>query len=276
MQLAGLVKIYLEIFRSEWTELMGLFQVFQRFFRLKHAVAVAPSGEQLNRECSLFTGCGRFVIVGSACYVPEDLQPDFFDIFRNNESVSPHPRSPLEDCSLHIVDLIEGRLVDTRTMKTDKIFLSHNQGLYLYQVHRSQFLNSDVKLFLLTDIHLFLLIIQAAAVFNRTYSSYRSKIVCYQNCFYSWVVSELEKETVGLNFLGYIKIVYNSFTALNWVLSYHGYRFEFVPSHLKMNWNQWFNQPFLLKLRISILRVAKQSFENWFYKSIIRNCRFLH
>ena len=106
---------------------------FSRFFHLKHTIAVTTTGEQLNRECSLFVNDGRFVIVGSACYVPEDPTPNFSDIFRNNESVSPHPRSPLEDCSLHIIDIVNGRLCDTRTMKTDKIFLSHNQGLYLYQ-----------------------------------------------------------------------------------------------------------------------------------------------
>nr|CAG4643057.1 EOG090X028J [Ilyocryptus agilis] len=108
-------------------------RVFMKYFRLKHTIPVTPVGEQLNRECSLFVGDGRFVIVGSASYVPEEPAPNFFEIFRNNESVSPHPRSPLEDCSLHIVDIVNGRLCDTRTMKTDKIFLSHNQGIYLYE-----------------------------------------------------------------------------------------------------------------------------------------------
>lgn len=107
-------------------------KVFSKFFQLKYTIPVTPVGEQLNRECSLFVGDGRFVIVGSASYVPEEPQPNFFEIFRNNESVSPHPRSPLEDCSLHIVDIVNGKLCDTRTLKTDKIFLSHNQGLYLY------------------------------------------------------------------------------------------------------------------------------------------------
>nr|SVE86623.1 EOG090X028J [Daphnia similis] len=108
-------------------------KVFSKFFQLKYTIPVTPVGEQLNRECSLFVGDGRFVIVGSASYVPEEPQPNFFEIFRNNESVSPHPRSPLEDCSLHIVDIVNGKLCDTRTLKTDKIFLSHNQGLYLYE-----------------------------------------------------------------------------------------------------------------------------------------------
>lgn len=54
-------------------------------------------------------------------------------MYRNNESVTPNPRSPLEDYSLHIIDLHTGRLCDTRSFKCDKIILSHNQGLYLYR-----------------------------------------------------------------------------------------------------------------------------------------------
>ena len=58
---------------------------------------------------------------------------DHFDMYRNNESVTPNPRSPLEDYTLHIVDIEMGRLTDSRTFMHDKIFLSHNQGLYLYR-----------------------------------------------------------------------------------------------------------------------------------------------
>ncbi|XP_076337867.1 de-etiolated protein 1 abo isoform X1 [Tachypleus tridentatus] len=108
-------------------------KIFEHFFKLKHVVSIASNGEQLNRECSLFTDDGRFVIVGSAAYIPDEPYPLFFDIYRNSESVSPNPRSPLEDYSLHLVDLFEGKLCDKRTFKTDKIFLSHNQGLYLYK-----------------------------------------------------------------------------------------------------------------------------------------------
>ena len=108
-------------------------QLFHRFFALHHTVNVAPNGEHLNRECSLFTDDGRYVIVGSAIYIPEDPYPPFYDRYRNNESVSPSQRSPLEDYSLHLVDLQAGILCDTRNFKCDKIFLSHNQGLYLYK-----------------------------------------------------------------------------------------------------------------------------------------------
>lgn len=108
-------------------------KLFDVFFKRKHVTTVAVNGEHLNRECSLFTDDGKFVIVGSAMYIPEDPHPLFFDIYRNNESVSPNHRSPLEDYSLHMVELSSGRLCDSRHFKCDKIFLSHNQGLYLYR-----------------------------------------------------------------------------------------------------------------------------------------------
>ena len=56
-----------------------------------------------------------------------------YNVYRKNESVSPNPRNPLEDYTLYIVDIQEGRLCDKTTFKIDKIFLSHNQGLYLYK-----------------------------------------------------------------------------------------------------------------------------------------------
>ncbi|CAG5958438.1 unnamed protein product [Menidia menidia] len=91
-------------------------RLFDRFFSLLHVTNVASNGEHLNRECSLFTDDCRYVIVGSAVYVPEEPPPYFF-----------------EDYSLHIIDLHTGRLCDTRSFKCDKIILSHNQGLYLYR-----------------------------------------------------------------------------------------------------------------------------------------------
>ncbi|CAG2106754.1 unnamed protein product [Medioppia subpectinata] len=107
-------------------------KVFETFFKLKHVVNVTTNGEQLNRECSLFTDDSRYVIVGSAAFVADELPPIYFDIYRNNESVSPNSRSPLEDYSLHLIDITNGRVCDKRVFKTDKIFLSHNQGIYLY------------------------------------------------------------------------------------------------------------------------------------------------
>lgn len=41
-------------------------------------------------------------------------------------------RSPLEDYSLCLIDMHNGRVSDQIKFKSDKIFLSHNQGIYLY------------------------------------------------------------------------------------------------------------------------------------------------
>ncbi|KAJ8945429.1 hypothetical protein NQ318_009885 [Aromia moschata] len=108
-------------------------KIFERFFRLKFRVNVAKGAEQLNRECSLFSEDGRYVIVGSASFIPDEIRPHFYEIYTNNESVTPNLQSPLEDYTLHLVDLHLGKLCDTRQFKVDKIFLSHNQGLYLYK-----------------------------------------------------------------------------------------------------------------------------------------------
>ncbi|CAH1159681.1 unnamed protein product [Phaedon cochleariae] len=108
-------------------------KMFDRFFSLKHRVNVAKGAEQLNRECSLFSDDGRYVIIGSASFIPEEIRPHFYEIYTNNESVTPNLQSPLEDYTLHLVDLHLGKLCDTRPFKVDKIFLSHNQGLYLYK-----------------------------------------------------------------------------------------------------------------------------------------------
>ena len=117
------------------------------------------------RECSLFSECGRFVILGSACYLPDEPHPpmvcipkinfmsliqnmfshfdftSFFsfilflqhEVYRNNESVAPNPRNPLEDYTIHCVDIEVGVHCDSLKFKNDKIFLSHNQGIYLHK-----------------------------------------------------------------------------------------------------------------------------------------------
>lgn len=90
------------------------------------------SEKQLNRECSLFTNDGNFVIVAGAIFIPDDLRPHFYELYTNNESITPTASCPLEDYTLYIVDLVNGRISDTLEFKVDKIILSHNQGLYLY------------------------------------------------------------------------------------------------------------------------------------------------
>lgn len=62
--------------------------------------------QQLNRECSLFTEDGRFVIVGSAAHIPDDLRPHFYNIHSNNEAVTPTIRYIyiyiFDNCSIEV------------------------------------------------------------------------------------------------------------------------------------------------------------------------------
>jgi len=119
---------------AEFNRNQNRVNVFELFFKRKYLVNLAPSGEQLNRECSLFTEDSRHVIVGSSAYVDGDgeQQNNFYNVFSNNESVTPNSSFRLEDYSLYLVDIYNGRLCDTINFKTDKIYLSHNQGIYLY------------------------------------------------------------------------------------------------------------------------------------------------
>ncbi|KAL1397554.1 hypothetical protein pipiens_009670 [Culex pipiens pipiens] len=107
-------------------------QIFEKLFKLKHVVNMDNNEKQLNRECSLFTNDCRFVIVGSALFIPEENRPHFYELYTNNEAIKPTASCPLEDYTLYIIDLHNGRISDSKDFKVDKIVLSHNQGLYLF------------------------------------------------------------------------------------------------------------------------------------------------
>ena len=107
--------------------------IFESLFKLKHVVNVAIEGEHLNRECSLFLSDPNLVIVGSAGFLTEEQQPHYNDAYRSNESVSLSGRFLLENYTLHLIDMRKGIVCHTKCFKTDKIILSHHQGLCLYK-----------------------------------------------------------------------------------------------------------------------------------------------
>lgn len=57
-----------------------LFELMNYFLQPKWVINVVDSNEQLNRECSLFTDDGRYVIVGSAKHISEELRPHFYQV----------------------------------------------------------------------------------------------------------------------------------------------------------------------------------------------------
>ena len=67
--------------------------VFGKFFDYLGSVTLVRSstGQQLNRECSLFTECGRYVIVGRS--VATKSRPFFRTIFRNNLQLRVFPQN---------------------------------------------------------------------------------------------------------------------------------------------------------------------------------------
>ncbi|XP_058454495.1 DET1 homolog [Malaya genurostris] len=107
-------------------------QIFDKLFKIRHIVNMENNEKQLNRECSLFTNDGRYVIIGAAVFIPEENRPHFYELYTNNEAIKPTATCPLEDYTLYIIDLQNGRISDSKDFKVDKIILSHNQGVYLY------------------------------------------------------------------------------------------------------------------------------------------------
>lgn len=85
-------------------------KIFDKLFKLKHVVNMDGRSErQLNRECSLFCNDLRHVIVGAANLISDDLRPHFYELYTNNEFISTTANCPLEDYTLYIIDIIEGK-----------------------------------------------------------------------------------------------------------------------------------------------------------------------
>lgn len=106
--------------------------IFSHFFKLKHIVNLTSNYERLNRECSLFTNDSRYVIVASSATINDQVFPSYYDVLRNNESMSVNIRFFLEDFCIYLIDMVKGKKCDQLIFKTDYIILSHNQGLYLH------------------------------------------------------------------------------------------------------------------------------------------------
>lgn len=77
---------------------------------------VTGGEEVLNRECSLFTDDSRFVIVGSCHQLPDESGSRFYDVYRNNECITPNNRLLPEDYTLFIIDLKNGKF-DAATLQ---------------------------------------------------------------------------------------------------------------------------------------------------------------
>ncbi|XP_003745146.1 DET1 homolog [Galendromus occidentalis] len=113
------------------TDTRVVHEAFGKYFRHLHCVVViSDAHEQLNRECSIFTNDGRYLIVASsgAC----GREPEPAQIFTTNESLKINNQFPCEDIAFHLIDIHRGVVCDRLTFKVDRILLTHNHGIYLY------------------------------------------------------------------------------------------------------------------------------------------------
>jgi len=106
-------------------------KIFESLFQLKYRILVAEEGEQLNRECSLFTENSSYAVLGSVGPIPRNVILEYNDVFTNNEAVTPNLLLPLENYTIHLINIKEGVVTQRLRFKADKISLSHNQGVYL-------------------------------------------------------------------------------------------------------------------------------------------------
>lgn len=106
-------------------------RIFESLFQLKYRILVAAEGEQLNRECSLFTENSSYTILGSVGPIAESTTLQVLDVFTSNEAVCPNLILPLENYTVHLINIRRGAVSHRLHFKADKISLSHNQGIYL-------------------------------------------------------------------------------------------------------------------------------------------------
>lgn len=117
-------------------------QIFEKLFKLKYRIKVATEGQKLNNDCLLFTNSGDHILVGSSAVIlpvvgsdndiPQLLRPQLYEVYSNNESLNPSTANPLKVYTLHLVNINHGTLSHNIHFEVDKIYLTNNEGLYLY------------------------------------------------------------------------------------------------------------------------------------------------
>ncbi|OQR80110.1 DET1-like [Tropilaelaps mercedesae] len=106
-------------------------QAFEKYFKLVHnVVVIGDAVEQLNRECSVFTDDGKFLIVASSAY--PTTEPQATQLYLSNESLTANPQAPYEDYAFHLIDIERGKVCDRLQFRVDRILLTHNYGIYLF------------------------------------------------------------------------------------------------------------------------------------------------
>ena len=228
--------------------------IFNHVFQLVHSILIADGQELLHRECMLFAGDGRFLIVASFFPCMNYTPPNFYEMFQNNESLSFHQNYGPEDSTLCVVDLHCGRVSGKRRFSKDRIMYLHNQGLSLYgnllavfsihhqTVHLFEILG-DGSLQLMVDIGRFChvgderLFAEAHMMqddafvvpgSNDKYFPYREKAI---NCLKHRVLTHLFKEAKAQSLKGNTSALRNYFFRFNYLKGLRLWRMQLVDGN---------------------------------------------
>ena len=228
--------------------------IFNHVFKLVHSILIADGQELLHRECMLFAGDGRFLIVASFFPCMNYTPPNFYEMFQNNESLSFHQNYGPEDSTLCVVDLHFGTVSDKRRFSKDRIMYLHNQGLSLHgrqlavfsihhqTIHLFEIL-SNGRLQLVVDIGRFCLVgdeelfsearmtqDDAFAVpgAKRVYYPYREKAM---NCLKHRVIAHLFKEAKARSMRGNTNALRNFFFRFNYLKGLRLWRMQLIDGN---------------------------------------------
>lgn len=104
------------------------YQAFDIFFKEKCNMKLTDNTEQIHRECALFFK-DSYLIVASNATVNDDNLPSYDQLATNNESIH---YSTIENYTIYLIDIQESILCDKIKFNAERINLTHNQSLSLF------------------------------------------------------------------------------------------------------------------------------------------------
>uniref|UniRef100_A0A182QBW4 Ig-like domain-containing protein n=1 Tax=Anopheles farauti TaxID=69004 RepID=A0A182QBW4_9DIPT len=105
-------------------------EIFYKMLKLKYVVDFTDGGKRLDCDCSLFTSDSRYLIVG-AVSTAMITPPNIHQQYSNNE-VLRRRKFMLANHTLYIIDIQSGMCSHSLNFPADKIILTNNQGICLY------------------------------------------------------------------------------------------------------------------------------------------------
>lgn len=104
-------------------------RAFDIYYKEIGSITLTDNNEIMNRECGLFYK-NSFMIVASSCTISDDYLPHYNGLASNNESI--HIGSTY-NYTIYLVDIKNSKVCDKVKLKADKLNLTHNHSIGLFQ-----------------------------------------------------------------------------------------------------------------------------------------------